>query len=232
MIRQIAGKDSKEEKHIYIPYGTYDLFNVKYYVIFDESINDLLNYSKNNVFTTYEEAENTLLSLNNENYQIKEIDNPWVSPLVSYSNFKFEEISLNNEVTLKLINENGESYNNGTITLVSDNDKLRFTATNEPRTSTFNNDINGYNIDFNNNVNHSEEVSIFNDNGDYIGSFVADYEINTYEVRVENLEHNASTYSLRNNSNTEEMANITKKEYEALLSRVNQMAEIIGKLKK
>lgn len=251
-----VGTNIEGEKNIYVPYNSIDSFKFKVWSIGIYDSNDKFNeedvyenltgiyidnryVSSLNFFLSEDDCKN-FYETNKEKfdknkfYQIIETDGYWLTPLLNEKayNFKISELSLNNEVTLKLINENGESYNNGTITLVSDKDNLRFTATNEPRTSTFNNDINGYNIDLNNNVSQGEEISIFDDDGNYIGSFIAEYGVNTYEVQIENIEHNASTYSLRNNSNTEEMANITKKEYEALLSRVNQMAEIIGKLKK
>ena len=95
----------------------------------------------------------------------------------------------------------------------------------------------GHKIHLDDNVYHDEPIYIYSDSEctNMIGEFIAKYGINEYVIGMPSKSRTrmSTAFNTTMEPNAEvEMANITKKEYESLLSRVNQMAEIISKLKK
>ena len=167
----------------------------------------------------------------------------WQIPLFNerLCNFTKEVLTLDSEtnsdyITLNVY-KNGQIYTD-TIYLKSDSGNLIFTENGSTYSSTYSlNGPEGYKIRFDNNVYHDEPIYIYSDSEctDMIGEFIAKYGINEYVIGepTKSRARMSTAFNTVMETNTEvEMANITKKEYESLLSRVNQMAEIISKLKK
>lgn len=167
----------------------------------------------------------------------------WQTPLFNEDlcNFTKEVLTLNSEtnsvyITLNVYKD-GQIYND-TIYLKSDSGNLIFKENGSTYSSTYSlNGPEGYKIHFDNNVYHNEPIYIYSDSEctDMIGEFIAKYGINEYVIGepIKSRARMSTAFNTIMETNTEvEMANITKKEYESLLSRVNQMAEIISKLKK
>ena len=171
----------------------------------------------------------------------------WVTPLFNENlcNFKKKVLTLNNEtnseyVTLNVYKE-GQIYTD-TIYLKSDAGKLIFSENGSTYSSTYSlNAPEGYKIRFNNNVYHNEPIYVYSDSEctDMIGEFMAKYGVNEYVIGEPIMGNTRNTAMFattlfgmpEEKEEVVEMANITKKEYEALLSRVNQMAELLNKLK-
>ena len=91
---------------------------------------------------------------------------------------------------------------------------------------------------FDNDIYHNEPVYVYSDGecNNLLGEFNALYGINEYYVtngKARTMSFKSTYFTETENKTDEnEMANITKKEYETLLSRVNQMAELLNKLNK
>ena len=203
---------------------------------FGYRINNLAGFStnsKNICYLPYKYDE-YLSDYNNEE---------WQTPLFNehLCNFTKEVLKLNSETNSDYITLNvykdGQIYN-GTIYLKSDSGKLIFTENGSTYSSTYSlNAPEGYKILFDDNVYHNELIYVYSNSDctDMIGEFTAKYGVNEYVINepTKSRARMSTAFNTVMETNTEvEMANITKKEYESLLSRVNQMAEIIGKLKK
>ena len=91
---------------------------------------------------------------------------------------------------------------------------------------------------------HNEPVSVYTDKEltNKIGTFTAKQNVNEYEVGSIILSSKQSSRNLfattlfgstktTKNNTEDEIVNITKKEYEMLLSRLNKLSEIINKIK-
>jgi hypothetical protein len=254
----IIGINSKKQNILYLPYDySVNSYNDKRYAIgeikTDESGNNYFEPQVNSFqiefdFETREEAEEKLNTMNRPELIIQEVSGRMSTPLFNekLSNFKKEYLALNSNTNSEYVTLNvykdGQLYTD-TIYLKSDSGNLIFTENGSTYSSTYSlNTPEGYKIYFDDNVYHNEPIYVYSDSEcmDMIGEFIAKYGVNEYTVG-ELLMGNSRKSSMFSTTlfgapvetNTEvEMANITKKEYEALLSRVNQMAEIINKLKK
>jgi hypothetical protein len=160
-------------------------------------------------------------------------------------NFKKEIIKLNKTTNSDYVTLN--VYDGGvkltdTLYFKSNSGELKFKENDETYSSTYSlNSPEGYKISFNDCVYHNEPIYIYSDIecNNKIGEFNAQYGVNEYVVGDALMGN--STRSLMFSTNlfgtpdivnaNEEMANITKKEYERLLSRVNQMADLLNKLR-
>jgi hypothetical protein len=151
----------------------------------------------------------------------------WIRPLLTsgYSGFEVRYITLNNKATITgealtgkdiiyLKSESGDFINNGKV---------------ESSTP-----INGvFNILFNNKVYDNETIYIYAEESctTLLGSFVAKYEKTEYnlnEVVYGNTSTKTKTNMFDSNANNgEEMANITKREYEILQSKINQLMKLL-----
>ena len=169
-------------------------------------------------------------------------DEKWQTPLFNerLCNFTKEVLKLDSEtnsnhITLNVY-KNGQIYTD-TIYLKSDSGNLVFKENGSTYSSTYSlNGPEGHKIYFDSNVYHNEPIYVYSDYEctDMIGEFMAKYGINEYVIgeQPRSRARMSTSFNTIMETNTEvEMANITKKEYESLLSRVNQMAEIISKLK-
>jgi hypothetical protein len=167
----------------------------------------------------------------------------WMDPLQMEDkcNFKIENYELDQECVITAINANGDVITDGTLYFVSESGDLVFSSTNEAMSATYNVGKGGFVVNFNSKTYHNETIKVYTDSEltQYIGSFVARYGVNTYEVKEIVMSYSSrgifssgffSTPKQETNKG-DEIVNITKREYDMLMSRINQLTEIIDKLK-
>lgn len=171
---------------------------------------------------------NLYLPYNAQGYDVEN----WEIPLKKISKFEVNTITLDNSCILKgsiledkpLIyfkSESGEFKNNGEVES-SDNNEGTF------------------HINFNGKVYDNEKIYVYTDKSceNYIGEFVAEYGKGEYilgDVTMGSLNtrsmFNTNLFEDENKTNNTdvEMANITKLEYDILVSRVNQLMKLLNK---
>lgn len=183
----------------------------------------------------------------------------WQIPLtlVELCGFTFKPYPLNGNGVIKVYS-NGELYSGETVYMKSESGDFTF-SNGATMSATYSDG--GYSFDFGGKVYHHERIFIYSDSGctNPLGDFKAEYGTTIYEVnkpasiQTENAQtHKAkSIFAVNNDLYSEEqdeaqqkvkaeaelanetaMANITQNEYEALVSRINQLSDIVGRLKK
>jgi hypothetical protein len=202
-------------------------------------------YRKNNLAGLSSNSENICYLPYKYDESLSDYNNisEWQTPLFNENlcNFTKKVLTLNSETNSDYITLNvykdGQIYTD-TIYLKSDSGNLIFKENGSTYSSTRSlNAPEGHKIHFDDNVYHDEPIYIYSDSEctNMIGEFIAKYGINEYVIGMPSKSRMrmSTAFNTTMEPNAEvEMANITKKEYESLLSRVNQMAEIISKLKK
>jgi hypothetical protein len=169
----------------------------------------------------------------------------WTNPLLREDkcNFKHEALPLNQNILLVAYGEDGTIMTDETLFFFSESGEFVFRADNSVKSAFYNVDKGGYEVVFDNNIYHGERVDVYTDTErvNFVGSFTALYGVNNYEVGNTDTVLSYSPRSLfstnlfgttATETNTkEEMAQITKSEYDKLVSRINLLTEIINKLK-
>ena len=168
----------------------------------------------------------------------------WETPLLSsgFCNFDINYIKLNQEVIITAIDSNGEVITDGTLWFTSDSQELLFEEDNSIKTATYSVSDGGFRLDFNNQVAHNETITVYSDAEltNVIGTFVAKYNVNEYTVGsvVLSTPKTRSLFSTNlfgigttNSKKEEETVQITKTEYNMLISKINQLTEKINKIK-
>lgn len=243
----IVGINSNGENTFYVPYdymmGLLNDYDKKAYVIMNN--NEI--YGETSIYETEEEANNFINETAPGILTVKEIGGVWGEPLFNknLSNFSKQCYSLNENtnslyVTVNVY-KNGVEVKDTTLYFKSHSGNFKF-SNGEIVSSTYN--IDGYKLLFNNNVYHNEPIYVYEnlecDETSLIGEFVAKYNKNNYSVgsllyanKRTNAMFSSNLFTIEDEIIEEDMeiVNITKKEYEILLSRVNQMAELLNKLK-
>ena len=240
----LVGTSSKVENKFYVPYdfrdGTNSNYDKEVYVIFNG--NNLFN---NTYYSTLEEAESIKESIGDPLLIVRNVGWVWKSPLLNPNlcGFKKETLKLNDTtnskyVTIKIYKD-GVEYTDGPIYLKSHSGEFVFKdVASSVKTSTYNVSEGGFRVMFDNDIYHNEPVYVYSDGecNNLLGEFNALYGINEYYVtngKARTMSFKSTYFTETENKTDEnEMANITKKEYETLLSRVNQMAELLNKLNK
>jgi hypothetical protein len=245
----LVGVSSGSENSFHLPYdymlGLLGEYDKKAYVVWDENKPDGI-YNKYSFYDTEEDAINFINETDPGVLTVKEIGGVWGEPLfnANLSNFKKKCYTLNEKtnslyVTVNVY-KNGIEVKDSILYFKSHSDNFKF-ANGETVSSTYNTD--GYKLLFNDNVYHNEPIYVYDssDCGDdsLIGDFVAKCGENNYSVGniTFGITKSSGIFATNLFDNNDaiienvEMANITKKEYETLLSRINQMAELLTKIK-
>lgn len=195
-------------------------------------------YTSNSLVGLSTKNNNNILYLPYE-YNEKTYENEkWNVPLfeADLCNFTKEYFPLSGYITVRIFKNDNEVTDNTTYTFISEEKNLKFSDTDRDYTSTYNFDKNvkGFNINLDNRVFHNEPIYVYEGTGESkkeVGKITPLYGTKEYVVRYQTDE--SILYGLAKNSeNNDENFIISKKEYENLLSRVNQMAELLGKLQK
>ena len=169
----------------------------------------------------------------------------WIKPVFTEDECSFEikYLSVGESCVIKVFNENGEEITDGTIYLKSESGDLVFSFNNDVMSINYDDSENGFVIDFDDKVYHNEVVSVYSDREctNLLGSFVVEYGKLDYVVGSPTMSQSnrrslfsTTIFGSGNSRETtnEEYVNITKRDYEMLISRVNQLTEQMNKLKK
>lgn len=187
-----------------------------------------------NVGTNYKGIKKLLLPYNHNGYDSSE----WITPLIDTYEFEIENITLENDIAVVDENLNNmdmvyvkrETNDNvETIPVLSpynEGDTKRFIMLNSEK------------------IYHGEIIVVYSDEecNNEIGRFVAKYGTDSYNLTKDIVMGSTYSKSLFNtnifddekvveNSDTNEMANITKHEYNLLLAKVNQLMKLLNKKK-
>jgi hypothetical protein len=196
----------------------------------------------NSTYTGYEtKLENNILYLP---YGYKGYDaQDWVNPLQYENRCKFilKEYPLDQEVFITAIGVDGNVITDEMLYFESESGDFVFKADNTIKSATYNVGKGSYELLFDGNVYHGEKINVYTDieKTNKIGTFEALYGVDTYEVGGVVLSYTSRNLFATNLfgttskevSKVEEPVQITKSEYERLISRINQLTEIINKLK-
>jgi hypothetical protein len=196
----------------------------------------------NSTYTGYEtKLENNILYLP---YGYKGYDaQDWVNPLQYENRCKFilKEYPLDQEVFITAIGVDGNVITDEMLYFESESGDFVFKADNTIKSATYNVGKGSYELLFDGNVYHGEKINVYTDieKTNKIGTFEALYGVDTYEVGGVVLSYTSRNLFATNLfgttskevSKAEEPVQITKSEYERLISRINQLTEIINKLK-
>ena len=169
----------------------------------------------------------------------------WVNPLQLETKGKFTEleyIKLNQEVVVSVIDTDGSIIDDGTLYFVSEEGDFVTSSTNDIIRGTYNNSKGGFELIFNDNVYHGETITVYKDANkqNKIGTFVAKYGVEYYEVGGV-----VASYSNRRMFSTtlfgtpsetknvnDEPIQLTRGDYEALLSKIDFLTEKLNRLNK
>ena len=127
--------------------------------------------------------------------------------------------------------------------LFSESGDFVFKTDNSVKTALYNVDRGAYVVLLDGNAYHNEKINIYTDEEktNMIGSITVKYGINDYEVGGQTYSSPSRSRSLfstgifgttsKSVSKNDEPIQITKSEYAKLVSKINQLTEIINKLK-
>ena len=169
----------------------------------------------------------------------------WVLPLFTVDQCSFEKAmyTLDDEPILTVYNQNGEEITDKPLYLKSDSGEFVYTFNNSIMSITYDDTENGYVVNFDNKVYHNEPISVYEDIDctKLLGSFIAKYGEQKYTIGSPVLSYKTrsifSTTIFGSGKTVEsdpgdEIVNIKRRDYEILISRVNQLTEQMNKLKK
>ena len=176
-------------------------------------------------------------------YNNSKYDTPlWETPLQlpEYGRFKKEKLRLSQEAFIIIYDAEGNIIDDKTVYFESESGEFVWEESNTTKSSTYNVSRGGYVVNFNNTVYHGEMISVFSDveKTNLLGTFIAELGVNEYIVGGQPM-----TYASRSLFSTglfnvqkptddgDEPVTITKSEYEMLVSKINQLTEIVNNLK-
>lgn len=167
----------------------------------------------------------------------------WINPLQyeDRSNFILDEYPLEQEVLITAIGTDGNIITDSTLYFDSESGEFVFKADNTIKSATYNVEKGGYELLFDGNIYHGEKINVYTDinKTNKLGSFEARYGVTNYEVGSRVLSYSSKNLFATNlfgstskeTATIDEPVQITKSEYERLISKINQLTEIINKLK-
>ena len=169
----------------------------------------------------------------------------WILPVFTEDqcSFEIETYTLDDEVVLTVFNQNGEEVTDRPLYLKSDSGEFVYTVDNSVMSVTYDDTKNGYVVDFNNKVYVNEPINVYEDIDCTVllGTFIAKYGVKSYTVGSPVMSYKSRSLfstTLFGSSKTttvdtgDEIVSIKRRDYETLLSRVNQLTEQMNKLKK
>ena len=169
----------------------------------------------------------------------------WVLPVFTEDqcSFKKEAYALDDEVVLTVFNQSGEEITDKPLYLKSDSGEFVYTFDNSVMSVTYDDTKNGYVVNFGNKVYVNEPINVYEDIDCTVllGTFIAKYGEKSYTVGSPVMSYKSRSLfstTLFGSSKTttvddgDEIVSIKRRDYETLLSRVNQLTEQMNKLKK
>ena len=194
-------------------------------------------------WTGYNTKERNILYLP---YDAKGYDTEdWILPVFTEDQCSFEinTYTLDGESILSVYNQNGEEITDRPLYLKSDSGEFVYSFDNSVMSITYDDTENGYIINFDNKVYDNEPINVYEDIEctSLLGTFIAKYGQTKYVVGSPVLSYKSrgifSTTLFGASKTTtvdvgDEIVSIKRRDYETLLSRVNQLTEQMNKLKK
>ena len=169
----------------------------------------------------------------------------WILPVFTEDqcSFEIETYTLDDEPVLIVFNQNGEEVTDKPLYLKSDSGEFVYTFDNSVMSVTYDDTENGYVVNFDNKVYGNEPINVYEDIDCTVllGTFVAKYGEKSYTVGSPVMSYksrNLFSTTLFGSPKTttvdagDEIVSIKRRDYETLLSRVNQLTEQMNKLKK
>ena len=169
----------------------------------------------------------------------------WILPVFTEDqcSFEIETYTLDDEPILTVFNQNGEEVTDKPLYLKSDSGEFVYTFDNSVMSVTYDDTENGYVVNFDNKVYGNEPINVYEDIDCTVllGTFVAKYGEKSYTVGSPVMSYksrNLFSTTLFGSPKTttvdagDEIVSIKRRDYETLLSRVNQLTEQMNKLKK
>lgn len=169
----------------------------------------------------------------------------WVLPVFTEDqcSFEIETYTLDDEPVLTVFNQNGEEVTDKPLYLKSDSGEFVYTFDNSVMSVTYDDTENGYIVNFDNKVYGNEPINVYEDIDCTVllGTFIAKYGEKSYTVGSSVMSYksrNLFSTTLFGSPKTttvdtgDEIVSIKRRDYETLLSRVNQLTEQMNKLKK
>ena len=176
----------------------------------------------------------------------------WMKPLMEKDakgvtcNFIIKHIELSNEATIVAYDKNGDIITDTEKTLyfVSESGDFVFDSDNTPISTQYNVAKGGFVIDFANKAYQNETISVYSKNefieDNLLGSFIASYDKNEYNVGAllsyspKKTLFSTSLFGMSKNTTVDdsnEIVSLTKKEYEMLISKINQLTDLYNRIK-
>ena len=169
----------------------------------------------------------------------------WVNPLQYENRCKFtvKELPLDETIYITALDSDGNVMTDDVLYLFSESGDFVFKTDNSVKTALYNVDRGAYVVLLDGNAYHNEKINIYTDEEktNMIGSITVKYGINDYEVGGQTYSSPSRSRSLfstgifgttsKSVSKNDEPIQITKSEYAKLVSKINQLTEIINKLK-
>ena len=169
----------------------------------------------------------------------------WILPVFTEDqcSFEIETYTLDDEPVLIVFNQNGEEVTDKPLYLKSDSGEFVYRFDNSVMSVTYDDTENGYVVNFDNKVYGNEPINVYEDIDCTVllGTFVAKYGEKSYTVGSPVMSYksrNLFSTTLFGSPKTttvdagDEIVSIKRRDYETLLSRVNQLTEQMNKLKK
>lgn len=172
---------------------------------------------------------NIYLPYDRTGYDAKE----WISPLTDKDkcNFNIQTITLSQKALIKVF-DGGEEVTDATLYFESDSKQSKFES-GDPLSTQYDKNKGGYILSFDlTTIYYNEPIKVYRDKELTIelGTFIAKEDTFEYIVGA-TMGKGRSRNMVLGSSQNEDSVNISKQEYETLLSRVNQLTAILNKLK-
>ena len=172
---------------------------------------------------------NIYLPYDRTGYDVKK----WISPLTDKDkcNFSIQTITLNQKALIKVF-DGGEEVTDATLYFESDSKHSKFES-GDPLSTQYDKNKGGYILSFDlTTIYYNEPIKVYRDKELTIelGTFIAKEDTFEYIVGA-TMGKGRSRNMVLGSSQNEDNVNISKQEYETLLSRVNQLTAILNKLK-
>jgi hypothetical protein len=169
----------------------------------------------------------------------------WVNPLQDSGKCDFivEALPIEDTIYINAKDSDGTIMSAETLYLYSESGNLVFKENGSVKTATFNSEKQAYEVYLDGNVYHYEKVDIYKDeektDSNKVGQITIKYGVDHYEVVGETTlssprkMFSSNIFGTTSNtvSKNDEPIQITKSEYAKLISKINQLTEIINKLK-
>ena len=180
----------------------------------------------------YDGAKTLYLPYAYSNYD----DEKWQIPLLHelLCNFTIQEYAVTDDSIVVKIYKDGAEYTTGTVYAVSQSGDYAYNNSNSVASATYNASKGGFEFIVNGNLYDHETLSFYSDitcQEEYkLGEVVIQEGVTEYQSGEPTFGSTRSK-GLVLGAGKEEMANITQSEYEMLVSKVNNLLEIINKIK-